>query len=115
MATLAVTAVSVVYAREVIEGPARVLEEAVFGRNVRVEGTMVAGSLVMTAPCRYELDLKLESGRRVHVVVRQCAIPDTISDPHLPTPTVLVEGRLRGDHIDADSVRAKCRSRGGVT
>ena len=82
------------------------------GRRVRVEGTLVAGSLMKRdQPCEYRFDLK--SGVSVvHVRYPQCVIPDSLRDIPDAVVKVTVVGVLGAeDTFGASQVLAKCPSK----
>lgn len=82
------------------------------GRKVRVEGELVAGTLVKRDdPCEYRFTIH---GAQAEVPVRyaQCVIPDTFRDVPGGGVQVTVEGTLnREGNFDATLVMAKCTSK----
>jgi len=82
------------------------------GRKVRVEGELVAGTLVKRDdPCEYRFTIH---GAQAQVPVRyaQCVIPDTFRDVPGGGVQVTVEGTLSGEgNFDATLVMAKCTSK----
>lgn len=81
------------------------------GRNVRVEGTLVRGTLKFREkPCEYQFDAT-RAGATIHVRYASCIKPDTLRDD-MPDVGVTAEGKLsaQGDFI-ASNVLAKCPSK----
>jgi cytochrome c-type biogenesis protein CcmE len=81
------------------------------GRNVRVEGTLVKGTLVFREkPCEYRFDVTRASAL-LHVRYPSCTKPDTLRDD-MPEVGVTAEGKLQpeGDFL-ATNVLAKCPSK----
>jgi len=101
---------SIVYSKGVDE---LVAERArLEGRTVRVEGTLVKGTLARRAePCEYRFTLE-RGGRQLEVEYPQCSIPDTFRDLGYTDVTVTAEGRLDGDgRFAATQIMAKCPSK----
>jgi len=101
---------AVVYSKGVDE---LVAERArLVGRTVRVEGTLVKGTLVRRAePCEYRFTLE-RRGQRLEVDYPQCSIPDTFRDLGYTDVTVTAEGRLATDgRFAATQIMAKCPSK----
>ena len=82
------------------------------GRNVRVEGALVKGSLRHRAePCEYRFVME-KNGAQLPVRYAECIVPDTFRD--VPDMDVLVtaEGKLDADgHFAATHIMAKCPSK----
>jgi cytochrome c-type biogenesis protein CcmE len=81
------------------------------GRSVRVEGTLVRGTLKFREkPCEYEMDVARGTSM-VHLRYASCVKPDTLRDD-MPDVGVTAEGRLQasGDFV-ATNVLAKCPSK----
>jgi cytochrome c-type biogenesis protein CcmE len=80
-------------------------------RTVRVEGTLVKGTLVFREkPCEYRFDVTRASAL-LHVRYPSCTKPDTLRDD-MPEVGVTAEGKLQpeGDFL-ATNVLAKCPSK----
>ncbi len=82
------------------------------GRNVRVEGTLVKGSLKQRAePCEYRFFIE-KSGARLPVRFAQCVVPDTFRDVPEMDVQVTAEGKLSSEgHFEATQIMAKCPSK----
>lgn len=82
------------------------------GRNVRVEGALVKGSLRHRAePCEYRFAME-KNGAQLPVRYAECIVPDTFRD--VPDMDVLVtaEGKLDpSGHFQATNIMAKCPSK----
>ncbi len=82
------------------------------GRNVRVEGALVKGTLRHRAePCEYRFDME-KNGATLSVRYPECIVPDTFRD--MPGMDVLVtaEGKWNAaGHFDASHIMAKCPSK----
>ena len=81
------------------------------GRTVRVEGTLVRGTLKFREkPCEYQFDAT-RGGATIHVKYASCIKPDTLRDD-MPEVGVTAEGKLteQGDFV-ATNVLAKCPSK----
>jgi cytochrome c-type biogenesis protein CcmE len=84
------------------------------GRNLRVEGNLVHGSLKFAdKPCEYRFKIK---GKDNEMSVRypQCVVPDTFRDVAGMDVGVTVEGKLTagmGGAFEATQVLAKCPSK----
>ena len=86
---------------------------ALMGRNLRVEGTLVHGSLERRdQPCEYRFVIK---GKDAELPVRyaKCIVPDTFRDVPGTDVGVTVEGKLASGaaSFDATQVMAKCPSK----
>lgn len=83
------------------------------GRNLRVEGTMVRGSLkFQEKPCLWEFDAT-RNGATLHVKFAGCIKPDNLADrPDMPDVGVTVEGKLAGNgEFAASNILTKCPSK----
>jgi cytochrome c-type biogenesis protein CcmE len=68
------------------------LKRGLADQTVRVQGTMVRGTLCrVTADCGYRFTLT-EAGQQLPVVYEQCAVPDTLGDIPGRDVRVSVEG-----------------------
>ncbi len=101
---------SVVYSKGVDELVAE--RDRLAGRTVRVEGTLVKGTLARRAePCEYRFVLE-RGGQRLEVEYPHCSIPDTFRDLGYTDVTVTAEGRLDADgRFAATQIMAKCPSK----
>ncbi len=101
---------SVVYSKGVDE----LLAEAdrLAGRSVRVEGTLVKGSLQRRDdPCEYRFLLE-RNGAQIPVEYPQCSVPDTFRDVPYTDVVVTAEGRLaKSGSFEATQIMAKCPSK----
>jgi cytochrome c-type biogenesis protein CcmE len=85
---------------------------ALAGRRVRVDGTLVQGSLVRRdKPCEYRFRIQ-RGGSDLGVHYAQCVVPDTFRDVPGVDIAVTVEGTLAvsGD-LQATEIMAKCPSK----
>jgi cytochrome c-type biogenesis protein CcmE len=83
------------------------------GRKLRVEGTLVHGSLERRdQPCEYRFVIK-EKDAELPVRYPLCVVPDTFRDVPGMDVGVTVEGKLAagGGGFDASQVMAKCPSK----
>lgn len=82
------------------------------GRNVRVEGMLVKGSLKQRAePCEYRFFIE-KGGARLPVRFAQCVVPDTFRDVPEMDVQVTAEGKLSPEgHFEATQIMAKCPSK----
>jgi cytochrome c-type biogenesis protein CcmE len=90
-----------------------IAEKAKFiGKPVRVEGSLVHGSLVKREmPCEYRFTIE-KNGVEVPVRYAKCIVPDTFRDMPGVDVGVTVEGELRPDSsLEASAVLAKCPSK----
>ena len=90
-----------------------IAEKAKFiGKPVRVEGSLVHGSLVKReTPCEYRFTIE-KNGVEVPVRYAKCIVPDTFRDMPGVDVGVTVEGELRPDSsLEASAVLAKCPSK----
>jgi cytochrome c-type biogenesis protein CcmE len=88
-------------------------EKAKFmGKPVRVEGSLVHGSLVKReTPCEYRFTIE-KNGVEIPVRYAKCIVPDTFRDVAGVDVGVTVEGELRPDSsLEASAVLAKCPSK----
>ncbi len=81
------------------------------GRTVRVDGTLVRGTLKFREkPCEYQFDAT-KGGQTLHVRYPACIKPDTLRDD-MPDVGVTAEGKLEaGGEFLATNVLAKCPSK----
>jgi cytochrome c-type biogenesis protein CcmE len=81
-------------------------------RNVRVQGTLVKGTLVRRdTPCEYRFHVK-KNGAEIEVRYPQCVVPDTFRDVPNMDVDVTATGKLAGDgHFQASEIMAKCPSK----
>ena len=109
---LAITSIrsSAVYSKGVDELVSE--SDRLTGRNVRVEGTLVKGTLQRRAePCEYRFEME-RNGASVQVHYPQCSVPDTFRDMPYTDVKVTAEGRLRDDgQFEASQIMAKCPSK----
>lgn len=82
------------------------------GRNVRVQGTLVKGTLARRdSPCEYRFRLQ-KNGTEVEVRYPQCVVPDTFRDVPNMDVDVTATGKLASDgHFQATEIMAKCPSK----
>lgn len=82
------------------------------GRRVRVDGSLVHGSLEKRdQPCEYRFRME-RAGAVMPVRFAQCVVPDTFRDVPNVDVGVTVEGKLAQDgSFDATQVLAKCPSK----
>jgi cytochrome c-type biogenesis protein CcmE len=81
-------------------------------RAVRVEGTLVKGSLVRRdQPCEYRFTIE-KKGVTLPVHYAQCIVPDTFRDMPGMDVSVTAEGKLTdAGHFEASNIMAKCPSK----
>ncbi len=80
-------------------------------RPVRVEGSLVHGTLNHAKPCEYDFTIATK-GVELPVRFPQCVVPDTFRDVPDMDVSVTVEGSLKADNtFEATSVLAKCPSK----
>ncbi len=81
-------------------------------RAVRVEGTLVKGSLVRRdQPCEYRFQIQ-KKGVTLPVHYAQCIVPDTFRDMPGMDVSVTAEGKLTDSgHFEASNIMAKCPSK----
>ena len=82
------------------------------GRNIKVEGELVKGSLKRRQePCEYRFILH-KNGEEIPVRYAECVVPDTFRDVPDMDVQVTAEGRLAEDgHFAASHIMAKCPSK----
>jgi cytochrome c-type biogenesis protein CcmE len=83
------------------------------GRNVRVDGTLVKGSLTQakTGACEYRFEIE-KNGAKVPVRYASCIVPDTFRDVPGMDVAVTAEGTLASaGHFEATQIMAKCPSK----
>lgn len=82
------------------------------GRNARVEGVLVKGTLQRRdQPCEYRFTIE-KKGVRLPVRYAQCIVPDTFRDVPGMDVSVTVEGSLaKSGDFDATTIMAKCPSK----
>ncbi len=82
------------------------------GRNIKVEGELVKGSLKRRQePCEYRFTLQ-KNGEEIPVRYAECVVPDTFRDVPDMDVQVTAEGRLADDgHFAASHIMAKCPSK----
>ena len=86
--------------------------EKLADRTVRVEGTLVKGSLRRRdQPCEYRFRMT-KNGKELGVHYPQCVVPDTFRDVPNIDVTVTAEGKLDGEgNLQAHQIFAKCPSK----
>lgn len=86
--------------------------ERLVGRNVRVQGKLVEGTLrKRDEPCEYRFTIKNE-GHTVPVRYAQCVVPDTFRDVPGMAVDVTAEGQLTEQgFFQAKQIMAKCPSK----
>lgn len=90
-----------------------VREKAKFSdRAVRVEGTLVKGTLVRRdQPCEYRFTIE-KKGVALPVRYAQCIVPDTFRDMPGMDVSVTAEGKLtQSGAFEASNIMAKCPSK----
>ncbi|HKQ71204.1 MAG TPA: cytochrome c maturation protein CcmE [Polyangiaceae bacterium] len=100
-----------VYAKSVDQ--TRAEAAALMGRRLRIDGTLVHGSLERRdQPCEYRFVLKGKD-LELPVTYPQCVVPDTFRDVPGMDVGVTVEGKLAagGGSFQATNVLAKCPSK----
>ena len=82
------------------------------GRNVRVEGKLVQGTLrKRDNPCEYRFELT-KNEATIPVRYSQCVVPDTFRDVPGMDVNVTAEGRLaEAGYFEAKQIMAKCPSK----
>ncbi len=87
-------------------------KDALAGRNLRVQGTLVKGTLAKRdSPCEYRFRLK-KNASEVEVRYSQCVVPDTFRDVPEMDVDVTATGKLAADgHFQASEIMAKCPSK----
>ena len=80
-------------------------------RAVRVEGTLVKGSLVRRdQPCEYRFNIE-KNKVVLPVHYSQCIVPDTFRDMPGMDVSVTAEGKLASGYFEASTIMAKCPSK----
>jgi cytochrome c-type biogenesis protein CcmE len=87
-------------------------KERLAGRNVRVTGMLVKGSLKRRdEPCEYRFKM-MKNSASVDVRFAECIVPDTFRDVPGMDVEVTAEGKLAGDEsFEATHIMAKCPSK----
>jgi cytochrome c-type biogenesis protein CcmE len=87
-------------------------KDALADRNVRVQGTLVKGTLARRdSPCEYRFRIK-KNGSEIEVRYPQCVVPDTFRDVPNMDVDVTATGKLAKDgHFQASQIMAKCPSK----
>jgi cytochrome c-type biogenesis protein CcmE len=82
------------------------------GRNLRVEGDLVKGTLRHRAePCEYRFTMN-RGGQELKVRYAECIIPDTFRDVPDMDVQVTAEGQLTEEgYLEATHIMAKCPSK----
>jgi cytochrome c-type biogenesis protein CcmE len=101
---------SAVYSKGVDELVAE--KEKLSGRNVRVAGNLVKGTLKRREePCEYRFTL-VKNDKTIDVRYAQCVVPDTFRDVPGMDVEVTAEGKLdAAGHFEAAQIMAKCPSK----
>ncbi|HVU00607.1 MAG TPA: cytochrome c maturation protein CcmE [Polyangiaceae bacterium] len=99
-----------IYSKSVDELVAQKSELA--SRNLRVQGTLVKGSLARRdSPCEYRFRMQ-KNGAEIEVRYPQCVVPDTFRDVPNMDVDVTATGKLAQDgHFQASEIMAKCPSK----
>ncbi len=87
-------------------------KERFAGRNLRVEGQLVKGSLRHRAePCEYRFSVE-KGGEKLPVRYAACIVPDTFRDVPDMDVQVTAEGKLTEEgYFEATHIMAKCPSK----
>lgn len=87
-------------------------KDKVAGRNVRVAGTLVKGSLKRRdQPCEYRFSMT-KNEKTLDVRYPQCIVPDTFRDVPDVDVEVTAEGKLTDEgYFEANQIMAKCPSK----
>ncbi len=101
---------SAIYSKGVDELLAQ--KDKLASRNLRVQGTLVKGTLVRRdTPCEYRFRMK-KNGAEIEVRYPQCVVPDTFRDVPNVDVDVTATGKLATDgHFQASEIMAKCPSK----
>ena len=101
---------SAIYSKKVDELLAE--RDRLASRNVRVEGSLVKGSLRRRDdPCEYRFNIA-KNGADLEVRFPQCVVPDTFRDVPGMDVDVTAEGKLSaGGYFEATQIMAKCPSK----
>jgi len=88
------------------------LRQRLIGRTVRVEGTLVRGSLErQERPCAYRFQIA-KNGARLAVDYPQCVLPDTLRDLSYTDVDVTAEGKLaESGRFQATRIMTRCPSK----
>jgi cytochrome c-type biogenesis protein CcmE len=99
-----------IYSKSVDELVAQ--KDSLAKRNVRVQGTLVKGTLgKRDSPCEYRFRLQ-KNGAEIEVRYSQCVVPDTFRDVPNVDVDVTATGKLASDgHFQASEIMAKCPSK----
>jgi len=99
-----------IYAKSVDELMA--YREEFVGRTVRVEGTLVPGTLLRNEQsCEYKFKIAKKNAK-MDVSYHECVIPDTFRDVSGIDVNVTVQGELQNDDtFKASSILTKCPSK----
>lgn len=86
--------------------------DKLLGRNVKVQGTLVKGTLRRRdEPCEYRFQVE-KNGTKLDVVYAQCVVPDTFRDMPGMDVEVTADGKLTAaGHFEATHIMAKCPSK----
>jgi cytochrome c-type biogenesis protein CcmE len=87
-------------------------KNALAKRNLRVQGTLVKGTLAKRdSPCEYRFRMQ-KNGAQIEVRYPQCVVPDTFRDVPNVDVDVTATGKLASDgHFQASEIMAKCPSK----
>lgn len=87
-------------------------KDALAKRNLRVQGTLVKGTLAKRdSPCEYRFRMQ-KNGAQIEVRYPQCVVPDTFRDVPNVDVDVTATGKLASDgHFQASEIMAKCPSK----
>jgi cytochrome c-type biogenesis protein CcmE len=87
-------------------------KDKVAGRNVRVAGMLVKGTLKRRdQPCEYRFSMT-KNNKTLDVRYAQCVVPDTFRDVPGVDVEVTAEGRLTDEgYLEASQIMAKCPSK----
>jgi len=87
-------------------------KDRVAGRNVRVAGMLVKGTLKRRdQPCEYRFSMT-KNNKTLDVRYAQCVVPDTFRDVPGVDVEVTAEGRLTSEgYLEASQIMAKCPSK----
>jgi cytochrome c-type biogenesis protein CcmE len=99
-----------IYSKGVDEAVAQ--KDTLGDRNLRVQGTLVKGTLARRdSPCEYRFRMK-KNGAEIEVRYPQCVVPDTFRDVPNMDVDVTATGKLAKDgHFQASAIMAKCPSK----
>lgn len=86
-------------------------QDSLLGRNLRVQGTLVKGTLTRRdSPCEYRFRMK-KNGSEIEVRYPQCVVPDTFRDIPAVDVDVTATGKVADGHFQATEIMAKCPSK----